>query len=615
MSVDGGREIDEILDEGRCGLVYFEHYLPILRRTDPSSTWTYPDLCARYDEQRGLTLALLAGDAVELDRCVTEAREQLTVQQRSVDVLAGAWFGSAAQFAVEDLRSDTNRGRLRTDEANELCQAMAGAVGGIRGAVEDKATAIGRFGFGSSGTPERSSVAGMSFDHVRAIDFLAGIDPTESMTVALGLSDIRALTNVLPSVVAPAANSSALPNFERGGSVEGSPEAELHHARAVCEKWLRETFAPVVAAACEHVVDVCAATDTAVRGCLSTIVAVAEGMNGVFAAAGTGGETASAVGTRPTASTDAEAPSSSGAGRVVDAGVGLQAASQSSAAHPLTSAPAASKDSVQSALGLIPDCEQIVRAFERAGHELTERMKSVLDDALSALSAEDVHDGDTPGQSERAHSLPPQPSIPPAPPIPTEAGRDSAGVTLPSSDSKLDPAPQLPSLPLPSLPPSAPPFPPDASAPTHFVERGHLEAALDGHSARIAVAHNGAVAVEFATPTGSSRFELRPGPFGLPVVVRTDEAADTPQIPPAPPPAEPAPPPAEPVGAVSPTSETPPAPAPPPDPAPAPPPDPAPAPPPDPAPAPPADPAPAPAPDIAGDVRRSGARLMEAGPL
>ena len=117
--------VESLLDEGSRGLLYFEHYLPILRRVDPASNWNHPDLCARYDEQRGLDTNTLVIDASTLSGCVAVARDQLALQQGAIDQLDSAWSGAAAESAVADLRSDVRRGRARTEALNELCGAVS----------------------------------------------------------------------------------------------------------------------------------------------------------------------------------------------------------------------------------------------------------------------------------------------------------------------------------------------------------------------------------------------------------------------------------------------------------------------------------------------------------
>ena len=585
--------VESLLDEGSRGLLYFEHYLPILRRVDPASNWNHPDLCARYDEQRGLDTNTLVIDASTLSGCVAVARDQLALQQGAIDQLDSAWSGAAAESAVADLRSDVRRGRARTEALNELCGAVSFAAESLHSAVADKAAVIGQFDPTSSDSHERSSVDGMTFDQVRAIDFLATIDPSESLTFAQGLGDIRSLAAVLPSVIAPAPASPGPENF---GPTEHGPTEQLRHARAVSEKWLRETFAPIVDGACRNLVDVCAATDTEVRGVLSTLAAVVDAVNGdgppgteVPVRAATAEATPRAVGGENPAGTSVAAERARMAG-----GAPLAPASgEESTPTPADERPADVRAAVESVLGTEPDCEQLGRAFERAGHELTERMKSLLGEAVAALMANDAGASDTGGQGCPGVSETPRtsqtPRISDNPDNPDDRPSASGGVGRDEGGaSGARPAPEAaPPHPIPSQP--APPA-------GEFVERGHFEAALDGHSARIALAHNGAVALELGTPIGSSRFELKPGPFGLPIVVCTDEPTDT-------------------VGAFTPApvqrvDNGPQAPA---APTPAPEPEPAAVPTPTPTPTPTPEPAAMPA---AGEVHgKSGARLMEAGPL
>lgn len=552
---DGGASVDQLLDDGAAGLQYFERCLPILQRVSSGVRWTYADLCARYDQQRGLDLACLSADAKSVTDAAAAAAAEVDHQEEWTTALSRAWVDSAGEAAVADIRSDVTLARGVVTAMDQLGRALGQAGEDIRSVVSDKTTTVGQFDPNAAAPTAHGLIDGKTVPGVESIDALATIDP--DIPIASSSILLAEVAAVLPAVrvpvTAPTTCGPVLPFGVEAGPSSPSDRDELAYAKTVCEDWLRNTFAPIVSAACQHVVDICASTDTAVRGLLSTVAAVAEGVDAEqFPPLGS----ASFV---PDATPLQTAPASGSVVDTVEAqedppGVGHGASGSNS---PVSSAPAAvgqgqdgapshstnpnsalpnsalpgttapggansfpdgvpQKDigtALDSMFGGMPTCDDLVAAIEKSGEELTERLKSVLDDALAGLTPPSPdaaepspHDGDG---SERP--APPPGAATPLPP------------TEPAPPSPLLPA--GPGAPSPLLPPGQLlPAGPGAPGPVDdAAERGHLDAALDGYSARIALAHNGSVSLQFGTPDGvGQHFELRPGPFGLPVVVQTE---------------------------------------------------------------------------------------------
>lgn len=520
-----GRTIEEILDSGAAGLLYFEHHLPILRRLSPESGWAYSDLCARYDEQRGLDLDVLGNDAHALAGAVDTARGELERQATLADTLADGWSGAAAEAALADVRSDRTLGSQRTEATSHVALAMAAAVDRIREAVETKANAVGRFDPTGGGSPDRALVDGRTIEDVARIHLLAFLDPLDSASAVYGQGAIDAVSVVLPAVIVSSATEVTLHD-------------RLAHAQQVCDEWLRTVFAPIVSAACENIVATCTSIDSAVRDYLTTIAVVAESVD-TRAFPGADLDTpmdpidtdeaavtsnASAITTGPAAVAAEQQPQPSGAqpSGAGASGAGPDTSPQHDVAPgqrspgrtdgatgaPGTSAtPEGIRPPLESLFSEQPSCSDVVAAIEQAGHELTERMKSVLDDAFEALNAV---------------AVPTRPELPRA--------DDAPNHTAPQDDRNTDSV-NLPGSPMPA--PAPPPAPASPGPPVDgAAERGHLEAALDGHSARIALANNGNVSLDLGTPDGvHRRFELKAGPFGLPIVEHTVVPAPAPAPP------------------------------------------------------------------------------------
>ncbi len=528
-----GRPVDEILDEGARGLEYFEHYVPILERVRGGANWNVLDLCAWYDQQRGMNLGVLSADATALTQAIASAWNEVEVHRHSIGELDASWSGQAARAAVADMQSDLDAGVWRVELSDQLAQTMHAAVVSLDAAIRDKAAAIGRFDPSTPGRSDQALVDGKTLDSIKKIDQLAGLTPGRPETSLYGRSLIDAVAQVLPRVIAPAPAAESVPSLLPLTPESNSLERDLLYAQVVCEEWLRDTFVPIVSAACEHLVDICQATDSAVRDYLSVLAAVAESVDsGSLPAVDGGGAPTAAESPQsaavPTTSTlpspsspqsqaqslQSSSPPSSGV-------VPIERGGTSSSGAPIEMEPRADvprtvdplayqpvqpeKDllpALEKMFGAVPTPSEFVDAIERSGHELTDRMKSVLDDAIGQLGAACPDDPAPPGSDAPANPAESGPLAPDGP----------AGSSAPDQ-----PKPELPTAPHLQIGEN-----PDGGS----AERGHLEASLDGHSARIALAQNGTVALELGTPDGNSRcFELRPGPFGLPVLVETDGQA------------------------------------------------------------------------------------------
>ncbi|WP_256977839.1 hypothetical protein [Rhodococcus sp. 14-2470-1a] len=542
-----GRSVDEILDAGAVGLLYFERYLPILHRLTADTAWAYPALCARYDQQRGLDLAVLSEDARLLGDGVVSARRELDKQRALLGDLAQAWVGSAAESAVADIASDTTLADQRVLATEQLAQVLGQAAERIRGAVEQKASETARFD--PTVASEWGAIDGKMLEIVERIDTVATVDLADPTSLDRAKQAADALVDMLPVFDWPVSNGPL--------SADSAPRKLMQNARDVCDEWLRTVLVPVVSAACRTFTDICSSIDQAVRDHLTTVALVAEavrsepfpsapqppwGCDGPNRRADGGGGTQ----TLPLAQQNPPDPRHDGVvlpARVQEFGPDVVDSQPGSApitpgnvavpGDPATSGerridPSEIRAGLESLLGEVPSSKDIIAAIERSGAEMVERTEAAIEALLDRLSSPD-------GVGENL--LPPAESNDaPRSPGPSDAGDPADTTERNRPDERPDPS-VAQNHPVSPFVPGPPVMPPPVAG--GDVERGHVEAAFDGHSARLSLAHNGNVALQLGTPDGESRrFELKPGPFGLPIV----ECTTNPE-PPAPAPGPPALPP------------------------------------------------------------------------
>lgn len=514
--VDTVVSVDSLLDGGTCGLLYFEHHLPMLHRIDGSLEWTYAEMCARYDEQRGLEIAALTADADTLGRVLEVARSQIEEQRRLCAVLARSWSGPAGEAANSDMESDLQRALSRVDSIDQLYQSMHTAADVIGEIVRDKAAVVGSIDF--------SRVGGKPIESIDAIAYFAGLAPDSVQSIGpVANAFLAAVEAALPEVAEVVDTRTPLDSVG------------LSKVRRVCDAWLNDVFRPAVIETCLAFVEICTATDTGVRDLLAVVANTAEAIDdSEFPPTGiddssvgrpdSGCRTAPDV--LPNAAPGPVAPSVLPQAAPQHSAPPQSTQPQSTQPQPAlpqpavpTTAPATSSVPVQQpqqspdigtgsragpsgSAGAADSVSAIESAVQRALEPLTAEIRSAIERII------DFEAGETP-----------------APP-------NGRGEVLSSNDSvQEENSPASVDPPKADAEPANADTPPLTAGPVEqdsggvSPERGHLEAELDGHSAKIAVAQNGTVSLELGSPDGGvRRFELRMGPLGLPMIVETLEA-------------------------------------------------------------------------------------------
>ncbi|MCJ0890745.1 hypothetical protein [Rhodococcus sp. ARC_M5] len=506
----GAESVDDILDTNAHGLLYFERFLPLACRVFGVEFPPYVDVCAGYDEQRGLNLGALGHDADAVGALSTVLGEQLVEQVQLRRVLQLRWHGEAGEAVQTFLSAEQEEADAFARSIEDSHQTMCAAVDVLRDAVTDKAELVG----------------GLSVDNVDGKD----ADQIDAILAASGL-ECRPVdrATVFPRL------ASAFPDLtDRARSADVSDEFAAEVGQ-VCRHWIENEFVPRVQGTYDAIVGACTATDTAVRGCLKLVVDILAGIHepsfgdlderGWALAPGPAaqrqGHDCSPVGPASAGPGPAPAPAPAAVGPASVSDVGGSALVGAESMDPAESRVAADRvgDTPRDAMdGLV---DRVVAA-------IVDRVDNALSDTIDGI--QDGHDtddsdapaidsaiGDDEAKGEDSNPSPEGGSAVPA------GGDDQQSQSVPghSSSAAID-------------------------------ERGHLEAELDGHRARIALEHNGVVSLELETPgLGTRSFELRIGPFGLPEIVEVPDGTD-----PVGTPAVAAPKPSEPVPAAQPPVST-----------------------------------------------------------
>ncbi|MDJ0361769.1 hypothetical protein [Rhodococcus sp. H29-C3] len=509
--------VDSLLDGGTRGLLYFERHLPTLNRIDGSLEWTYAEMCARYDEQRGLDIAALTADAEALGRVLEVARSQIEEQRRLSAVLDRSWSGTAGEAAMSDVESDLQCALSRVNSIDQLYQSMHTAVDVIGEIVRDKATVVGSIDF--------SRVGGKPIESIEAISYFAGLELDSFQGVGpVANAFLATVETALPEIAKVVDTRTPLDSVGLG------------KVRKVCDAWLNEVFRPAVTETCLAFVEICTATDTGVRDLLAVVANTAEAIeNSEFRSTDIDDSAVSRLdpecrtapddlpecgpGTMPPPEPQQSAPQQSAPQHSAQPQSAQPQAALPQQAVP-TTAPATSSMPAQPQPQQSPDIDTgsrtgpsgsagspdsaaaIESAVQRALEPLTADIRSAIDRILDSEAGETPAPLNGRGEALSSNSFVPEQDSPAfVEPPEADAEPANAGTQLPTADpAEPDPGGMSP-------------------------ERGHLMAELDGHSAKIAVAENGTLSLELGNPDGGvRRFELRMGPLGLPVIVETLEA-------------------------------------------------------------------------------------------
>ncbi|MCZ4521205.1 hypothetical protein O4220_22050 [Rhodococcus ruber] len=500
--------IDEILDANATGLLHFERFLPLVARVSSSEEFPkYEQIRARYDEQRGLNLGALGNDADAVEAMSAVLGDQFEEHVQLRRVLQMRWHGEAGDAVQIYLSAEQQTATEFLTLIEDSHQTMSAAVDVLRDAVTDKAELFGGL--------DIDAVDGRTVDEIDAILLASGIEclPFDR-------------ESVFPRL---AGAFEELAERARSADVSDEFAAEVGERS---RKWIHEQFVPRMKTTCDAVLDACTSTDTAVRDSLALLVDVLGDVRDPSFGDLDERSWATAPGATSSEPWQATDGSSVTPPATVSAPATSAAGTAPSAAASNAGAPVFAGGTDSSGLRTSDDAsavqldESVNRLVDRVVAEIVDRVDEALSTAVpDDRSADDGSDDDRGSDAVTAPST--------AEPAGVSGVQDD-----PAGPGTESVPPEQSSVPEQSLPV-------DPRSPGAADERGHLEAELDGHRARIALAHDGTVTLRLETPgPGVRSFALRIGPFGLPEIVEVPGAADgedanQPSIPAATPPSEP----------------------------------------------------------------------------
>ncbi|OZD68678.1 hypothetical protein CH272_26785 [Rhodococcus sp. 05-340-1] len=486
-----GASIDEILDANAEGLLFFERFLPLAGRVPGVEVPQYQDMCARYDEQRGLNLGALGNDADAVGAVSAVLADQLEEQIQLRRVLQLRWHGDAGEAVQTYLSAEQEKASQFLASIEDSHQTMCAAVDVLRDAVTDKAELVGGL--------DIDLVDGKDMDRIDAILLASGIEclPVDRESVFPRLA-------------------SAFEDLNDGASSVDLSDEFAAEVTERCRRWIDTEFVPRVQGTCEAVMAACTATDIAVRNCLALVVdvlgSVHEPSFGELDERGWAMEPGAAA-RWPGPDGSCADPDPAGIGSTPSAFGAAPAAVAPAAVGPAATGPVATLPGGNALVGAgSVDPAGSLTADGGVGEELGNSLDGLVDrvvaeiiDRVDNALTETTDGGDLESSGDTA--------------VDSRAGDGNPEEASPDGSGDQRPEP----TPLPQ---------PEQSWTAATDERGHLEAELDGHRARIALEHDGTASLELETPgLGTRSFELGIGPFGLPEIVEVPGIADAVDVP------------------------------------------------------------------------------------
>ncbi|MCS3778468.1 hypothetical protein [Tsukamurella ocularis] len=138
--------VDQMLDAGADCLQYFKAMLDIAKWL---SQKIWPDwrdhVCRDYDNERGIDLASLRGDAVMLRQQATAARQAVTDQSAARTSVQTAWPDNAGRAAVTTLDAQQRRSEPVATVLERTAAAAESVPGAVLSAVKTKTDALSEF--------------------------------------------------------------------------------------------------------------------------------------------------------------------------------------------------------------------------------------------------------------------------------------------------------------------------------------------------------------------------------------------------------------------------------------------------------------------------------------
>lgn len=257
------KSVDDVLNEGAQGLLYFEQLLPLYQQAfGLGVSVSIEQIQAKYDQERGMNLTKLGTAATELQKMLGVADTQRAAQSAAANSLGSSWQGAAADAGIGRLREIVGMAAQDREKVQALATAMVNAVPALQGIVEAKANTVKAFatGYRLEVGSQRTLI---TVGEMTVVDIEQIIRSSKS-------GDI--LSSLLNRLVEVKDIENVAKDHERGS------EQWKQAVREICDDWLKTVFQKDFTDKLGIFNAQCTTTQTAVQGQYATIEAAAAGV-------------------------------------------------------------------------------------------------------------------------------------------------------------------------------------------------------------------------------------------------------------------------------------------------------------------------------------------------
>ncbi|GGG13991.1 hypothetical protein GCM10007304_30060 [Rhodococcoides trifolii] len=240
--------IDDVLETGAVGLTYFDTFLGRANSAGAGLDVTSRAISDRYNEQCGIDVQAISAAGTSLLTASRDLGAVVADQRASLSRLSGNWSGSAADAASAMIDAQLTQADADIASLRTAGDALAAAATAVVSTVTDKAAAAATFG--------RPDVDGRSADQVDAVLAASRLCPDLTSQQLMSLAPFHPET-------AP-------------GAARSDPTS-LISLSVECASWLSNVFVPTVQERVSAFLEMCAATDDAVRDILSVAASAFDG--------------------------------------------------------------------------------------------------------------------------------------------------------------------------------------------------------------------------------------------------------------------------------------------------------------------------------------------------
>ncbi|MGU3431709.1 hypothetical protein ACNHUS_01720 [Actinomycetes bacterium M1A6_2h] len=239
--------IADVLTGGAAGLTFFETFLGRANSAGAALDVTPGDIAARYYEQCDVHTDALAAAGESLLAASRDLDAVVAGQRVSRSRLEESWSGTAADACVAMIDAQIGSAGIDINSLRAAAEGLAAAAAAVESTAVDKAVTAATFG--------RLDVDGRSADQIDVVLAVARSSPDPTPDQLLSIAAFHPQS-------AP-------------GAARSDPTA-LMALSTECASWLNGVFVPTVRERVSAFLELCTATDDAVRGILTAAASAFE---------------------------------------------------------------------------------------------------------------------------------------------------------------------------------------------------------------------------------------------------------------------------------------------------------------------------------------------------